>query len=92
MFTVYTSLKKYVYLEKLETSITESVSKIRFSSVRKSSKLVDEKSVFTVELDVVSVGVVVRGQKVRAAFLTFLIGKQVSGTKLVESNSSIMQI
>jgi hypothetical protein len=68
------------------------VSTNRFSSVRRSSKLVDEKSVFTVELDVDSVVVVVRGQKVRAAFLTFLIGKQVNGTKLVESDSSMMQI
>jgi hypothetical protein len=69
------------------------VSTNRFSSVKRSSKLVDEKSVFTVELDVASVvGVVVRGQKVRAAFLTFLIGKQVNGTKLVESDSSMMQI
>ena len=65
----------------------------RFSSVRRSSKLVDEKSVLNVELDVDSVvSVVVRGQKVRAAFLTFLIGKQVSGTKLVKSNLSMMQI
>ena len=64
----------------------------RFSSVRRSSKLVDEKSVFTVELDVDSVVVVVRGQKVRAAFFTFLIGKHVRGTKLVESDSSMMQI
>ncbi len=64
----------------------------KFSSVRRSSKLVDEKSVFTVELDVDSVVVVVRGQNVRAAFFTFLIGKQVSGTKLVESDSSMMQI
>ena len=65
----------------------------RFSSVKRSSKLVDKKSVFTVELDVDSVvGVVVRGQNVRAAFFTFLIGKHVSGTKLVESDSSMMQI
>ena len=64
----------------------------RFSSVRRSSKLVDEKSVFTVELDVDSVVVVVRGQNVRAAFFTFLIGKHVRGTKLVKSNLSMMQI
>ena len=69
------------------------MSRIKFSSVKRSSKLVDEKSVLNVELDVDSVvSVVVRGQNVRAAFFTFLIGKHVRGTKLVESDLSMMQI